>query len=503
MKKLISWILVVSTFFLISSSAIGAEAGLSNFSFKKTYEPGQFQDVPVDTWFAEGVKAAYELGLVNGTSEGTFAPNGNITIAEALALACRLHCVYFTGDANFPQGDPWYQPYVDYALSNNIIQNGQFPDYTAVATRAEFAVIMSNALPEDAWTPINAVTQLPDVPDHALFAQSALKLYNAGVLTGSDPYGTFNAESNIQRGEVATIVTRMATPAQRKSFTLKEKPVEVSSLLLSGESSAQTGVSIPLSVSISPANASNQSVTWDSSDWSVATVSPEGVVLGKAAGTVVITATANNGVSASHSITFTKPPAISAPSPDVLGIDVLFKDHSGLGFYINSADGVTMTWVAKNISGKTIKYLTCYVTMYNAVGDLAYSTTTHQATKAFKLVGPIAPDSPVLISDAIVGYSSVCRKIVIDKIVLGIWTAPQRQCHTDIPAAKRFGINIIMISGLVLEKRGYEELFLIASFLFRLASTTLSPLRSAQSMGSGPMAVWSSEVMTPRKMRSA
>ena len=53
-----------------------------------------------------------------------------------------------------------------------------------------------------------------------------LKLYNAGILTGSDAAGSFKPESTIQRSEVATIVTRMADKSLRKTFTLTAAPTE-------------------------------------------------------------------------------------------------------------------------------------------------------------------------------------------------------------------------------------------------------------------------------------
>lgn len=50
-------------------------------------------------------------------------------------------------------------------------------------------------------------------------------LYNAGILTGSDAYGTFHPDDGITRAEVAAIMARIIDPAQRKTFTPQEKPV--------------------------------------------------------------------------------------------------------------------------------------------------------------------------------------------------------------------------------------------------------------------------------------
>ena len=202
-------------------------AGLSNFKKSLSYTPGQFADVSENAWYAGGIQTAYELGLVNGTGADTFSPTGNITVASALALACRLHSIYKTGEGTFTQGDPWYQVYVDYAVNNGIITAGQFSDYNANATRAQFAAILAKALPDEALPAVNSVTVLPDVADGASYLPSALLLYNAGILTGSDAAGSFRPDTTIQRSEVATIVTRMADQSLRRTFSLEGQPTVV------------------------------------------------------------------------------------------------------------------------------------------------------------------------------------------------------------------------------------------------------------------------------------
>ena len=218
-RKLVS--LVLTAALCLGLSAPAFAAGLDNFQRGKTYAAGQFTDVPADAWFAANVQAAYELGLMEGNTGTTFNPSGNLTIAEALVLACRLHSTYVGDGATFTgSGGAWYQPYVDYAVEQGIVTAGAYADYGATATRAQFASILAAALPAEALTAINTVTALPDVPADAAYAPAVLSLYNAGVLTGSDAAGSFKPDTTIQRSEVATIVGRMADPSLRKTFTL-------------------------------------------------------------------------------------------------------------------------------------------------------------------------------------------------------------------------------------------------------------------------------------------
>ena len=53
-----------------------------------------FADVADTSWYAENVKTAYELGFMNGKSENTFDPDGNVTVAEGITMASRLHAIY-------------------------------------------------------------------------------------------------------------------------------------------------------------------------------------------------------------------------------------------------------------------------------------------------------------------------------------------------------------------------------------------------------------------------
>ncbi|MBQ7119560.1 MAG: S-layer homology domain-containing protein [Oscillospiraceae bacterium] len=220
-KKILSLALTLA---MISSLALcGFAVGFENFTKANTYEDGHFTDVSSNDWYAESVKTAYELGLVKGSTESTFNPKGNITVAETIALAARLHNIYNGGKAELVQGSPWYQVYVDYASENGILRE-KYSNYSAKISRANFAFILIKALPETALPAIN------DVPDGTLLdvkddykASAIYTLYRAGVLTGNDEFGTFKPDSTITRAEVATIITRMADKTQRKNISLKKK----------------------------------------------------------------------------------------------------------------------------------------------------------------------------------------------------------------------------------------------------------------------------------------
>ena len=197
-----------------------AFAGYENFSAQAAYT-GQFTDVPADEWYYENVRAAYEYGLIDGRSETQFAPDGTLTVAEAIKMAATIHSIYQTGSADFAVSDPWYLVYVDYALENGILSAAR-TDYNTSASRAVFASVLAGALPADALPAINTVDNgaIPDISMNASYADAVYLLYRAGVLTGSDSAGSFRPDSTIKRSEAAAIVTRMADPNLRQSITL-------------------------------------------------------------------------------------------------------------------------------------------------------------------------------------------------------------------------------------------------------------------------------------------
>ncbi len=273
-------------------TVLAAGASLSNFQKVNKYTKGQFTDVKTGDWYYESVKAGYEYGLVKGTSESTYSPDNNITIAQSITLAARLHSIFNTGSESFVQGSPWYQVYVDYAVKNRIIGANEYSNYDAKATRAQFACILAMALPDSALQKINNITydDIPDVTGKEYYAPYVCKLYNAGILTGSDGYGTFYPQNNIKRSEVAAIVTRMADPSLRKSVTLIPKPVAVTGIVLDkANAKIEIGGKISLVATVSPENATDKTVTWESTTPSIAVVS-NGTVTGISEGKTTIRA---------------------------------------------------------------------------------------------------------------------------------------------------------------------------------------------------------------------
>lgn len=211
---------------IMPAGIFASEPGPENFKKVNTYVPGQFEDVSASDWFAPNVADAYELGLMIGAGDAFFNAYGDVTVAEAVTMAARIHSIYTRGSDRFEKAALWYRPYLDYAVWNGVIAV-EYADYGKAATRAEFAEILAGALPAEALGEINIVADgaIPDVDPKAEYAPEVYKLYRAGILAGNDDHGTFTPDSNIARAAAAAIVTRMADASLRVKVTLKEAPV--------------------------------------------------------------------------------------------------------------------------------------------------------------------------------------------------------------------------------------------------------------------------------------
>ena len=119
-------------------------------------------------------------------------------------------------------------------------------------------------------------------------------------------------------GEVTITATAGGVSGTLKITVSDKAPtvIPVQSVTVTGKQELVEGASTTLTATVAPADATDKTVTWKSSDESVATVDKDGVVTAKKAGTVTITATAG-GVSGTLHITVTAKPVETVPVTSV------------------------------------------------------------------------------------------------------------------------------------------------------------------------------------------
>ena len=119
-------------------------------------------------------------------------------------------------------------------------------------------------------------------------------------------------------GEVTITATAGGVSGTLKITVSDKAPtvIPVQSVTVTGKQELVEDASTTLTATVAPADATDKTVTWKSSDESVATVDKDGVVTAKKAGTVTITATAG-GVSGTLHITVTAKPVETVPVTSV------------------------------------------------------------------------------------------------------------------------------------------------------------------------------------------
>lgn len=211
-----------------SSTALASER-MEAFEAVNTYTEGGFSDISSGDWFYSDVISAYEYGIAKGADDGRFLPYDLVSISEVIAFGARILSIYNGDKEQFAADGEWYEPYIEYALENGIINSGDgfLSSVNKPATRAQTAYVLANSLPFTELSNINtSISSLPDVAVSDSYYNEIIMLYRAGVLSGKDEYGTFSPTENVTRAEVAATINRIVNPSARLSITLRQKETQ-------------------------------------------------------------------------------------------------------------------------------------------------------------------------------------------------------------------------------------------------------------------------------------
>ena len=174
-------------------------------------------------------------------------------------------------------------------------------------------------------------------PDNVMFTDVIWSSSDESVAT-VDQDGNVTALSGSGNGY--TVITVAPDPYYSGSGVLGSVKVVVSNSLVKAtaieitadQDYVYTGNTLQLSFDITPEDATYKTVTWTSSNSSLATVDDDGVVSGIAAGDVTITATAmdGSGVTATYDIT-----VILTVDPEEVDIDQTYSVDNGYKFAVH------------------------------------------------------------------------------------------------------------------------------------------------------------------------
>lgn len=183
--------------------------------------PG-YSDVPGNAYYAPSAKALYEMKIMVGDGHGHFTPDQELTIAECSAVAAVMYSLAHGGDGYLDRTSPWYTGPMTYLTNAAMEQNNwsavtllsnQDPEHTPI-TRAGFILLLGLSADEEMLKPVNNITVLPDTSDPTVLA-----FYNAGILSGTDKYGTFAGNQTLTRKDCAVMTALLVRPGLRPAST--------------------------------------------------------------------------------------------------------------------------------------------------------------------------------------------------------------------------------------------------------------------------------------------
>ncbi len=134
-----------------------------------------------------------------------------------------IHDALYAGDG-VPDPDAWWRDAAWY-LSQDEELSGQFAfqDEDRPATRWDFADALFSAAGE---LPAVRQADIPDLDRDFSPATAVYALYDAGILTGKDAYGTFDGDGSLTRAQAAVMAARVLDESQRVTTPLEPLPTE-------------------------------------------------------------------------------------------------------------------------------------------------------------------------------------------------------------------------------------------------------------------------------------
>lgn len=158
--------------------------------------------------------------------------------------------------------------------------------------------------------------QVPESMDLAMGIPSGIQSKDASLyrIENGKAVNTDASSASKTLKKTVTSLGDFAVIGKKDSSGTPDEPAEPSSITLNrSEASVKVGKTITLSSTILPENTKNRTVTWTSSDESIASVD-KGVVKGISPGNAVITASTSNGKTAKCEVTVVDGSEISASS---------------------------------------------------------------------------------------------------------------------------------------------------------------------------------------------
>ena len=178
-----------------------------------------FTDIPTGHWAHSYISRAAAEGLVNGTGDGTFLPEDEVSYAEWTTMVTRL--CYPEEFGIFMSANPWWLPYALVGIQHGLLKDvafenakGSFNGIVAdqPINRFEMAQMLYNLVADLDDVESLAVTE-PVLADYEAMSdiqkRNVTVCVSLGFITGTDQ-GVFDGEASMSRAQAATVLCRVS-----------------------------------------------------------------------------------------------------------------------------------------------------------------------------------------------------------------------------------------------------------------------------------------------------
>lgn len=309
---------------------------------------------PVPDPAQQAAEALYELGLFNGTGtneDGTpiFELDRTPNRQEAITMLVRLlgkeeEAKAGTWSTPFTDLAEWATPYVGYAYTNGLTNGTSETTFgsTDLVSVSQYLTFVLRALGYEDGTDFQ-------------WYEAWVKSDELGLTSGQ-----YSAETtDFTRGDVAVISSQALNCKLKGSTTRLQDtfPVKITGIQLSQNTlELKTSETAQLTAEITPDNATDQAIIWQSSDPTIVTVT-EGTVCALNPGTATITATTSNGLSDICTVTVSAAPIVATDIQlDKTSLELESGDVARLIDTVipNDTTDQTVAWKSSNTSVATV-----------------------------------------------------------------------------------------------------------------------------------------------------
>ena len=197
------------------------EPGLSAFAVSEPLPAMPFEDVPSGTWYYDAVQTLYGLGLVSGVSSTAFSPSSALTAGQCAALSVRIYAAYHGAEIDVTQqeDEAWYDPWMRAARELDMLPAEW--EGNQILTRQQALYLLYRTLPVSELQPIRTVERIPDLAATDAQYPEILCLYQSGIVSGMDAFGTLDGRGEITRAQYITLLARLIRPEQRSAESIR------------------------------------------------------------------------------------------------------------------------------------------------------------------------------------------------------------------------------------------------------------------------------------------